>query len=138
MLPAMNALTVILAGYGFVLGAALGSYLGAAAWRIPAREPIWRGRSHCTSCQAQIHSRDNIPLLSWLLLRGRCRACQAPISSRYFRFELATALLFAALLPLAPTLWLPLAAIVAVVLVPVAVSLAQLRRRGAETDANRS
>ena len=80
----------------FVAGLAFGSFLNVCISRIPDDESVVRPRSHCRSCGALISWRDNIPLLSWIVLRGRCRRCGAPISLRYPTVELLTALLFVA------------------------------------------
>ena len=75
----------------------VGSFLNVCIWRIPAEEQVVRGRSHCRGCGKQIAWYDNLPLLSWVLLGGKCRKCKAPISWSYPAVELATGLLFAAL-----------------------------------------
>lgn len=80
-----------------VLGLLVGSFLNVVIWRVPRGESVVRPRSRCPSCDAPIRERDNIPVLSWLLLRGRCRDCAAPISARYPLIEAATGLLFAGL-----------------------------------------
>ena len=80
----------------FVTGLAFGSFLNVCISRIPNDESVVRPRSHCRSCGAALGWRDNIPLLSWVLLRGRCRNCGARISLRYPAVELLTALLFLA------------------------------------------
>lgn len=67
----------------FALGALLGSFATAVAHRLPRGESFVGGRSRCPACGARIAARDNIPIASWLLLRGRCRDCDAPISPRY-------------------------------------------------------
>lgn len=90
----MNAFTVVVAG---VLGLLIGSFLNVVIWRVPRGESIVSPPSHCPSCDAPIAPRDNIPVLSWLLLRGRCRSCAARISARYPLVELATGVLFAGL-----------------------------------------
>jgi leader peptidase (prepilin peptidase) / N-methyltransferase len=77
-------------------GLAVGSFLNVVASRLPQRKPIGSSRSMCMSCGAQIAARDNIPLLSYALLRGRCRHCRARIPVRYPLVEGATALLVAA------------------------------------------
>ncbi|HEY1690105.1 MAG TPA: prepilin peptidase [Solirubrobacteraceae bacterium] len=74
-----------------VLGAVFGSFLNVVAERLPRRQSIVLPASHCNSCGTPIKPYDNIPLLSWLLLRGRCRSCKAPISLRYPLVEAATA-----------------------------------------------
>ena len=77
-------------------GWSLGSFLNVVIWRVPRRESIVKPRSHCPACDTQIATRDNIPLVSWLVLRGRCRHCGNPISIRYPLVELFTGVLFAA------------------------------------------
>jgi len=72
-------------------GLVLGSFMTAAVYRLPKGESLVSPRSRCPSCDAQIGARDNIPVLSWLLLRGRCRRCGARISVEYPLIELATA-----------------------------------------------
>lgn len=76
-----------------LLGACIGSFLNVVVWRLPRGESIlWPG-SHCPSCGRAIRFYDNIPILSWLLLRGRCRFCKVSISSRYLVVEALTAVL---------------------------------------------
>lgn len=87
----MTALLLVIAA---VYGLVIGSFLNAWAWRLAHGESIATGRSHCPRCDAPIRARDNVPVLSWLLLRGRCRDCGAPISARYPAGELLTAVLF--------------------------------------------
>ncbi|HSK95710.1 MAG TPA: prepilin peptidase [Euzebyales bacterium] len=79
-----------------VLGLLFGSFANVAIARVPAGGSVVRPPSACPNCDAPIARRDNIPVLSWLLLRGRCRSCAAPISLRYPLVEIACALLFAA------------------------------------------
>ena len=79
-----------------LIGALIGSFLNVVAHRLPNGESLVRPRSHCTGCGAPVRPHDNIPLFSWLLLRGRCRDCRAPISARYPLVELLTAAAFAA------------------------------------------
>ena len=79
-----------------VLGAAVGSFLNVAAYRLPLRRSIVRPRSQCPACNTQVAGYDNVPVLSWLLLRGRCRSCGAAISVRYPLVEALTACLFVA------------------------------------------
>ena len=79
-------------------GAVIGSFLNVCIRRLPAGESIVYPPSHCLGCGAPIHSWDNIPLLSYLLLRGRCRSCGGRISARYPAVEGLTALAFAVLL----------------------------------------
>jgi leader peptidase (prepilin peptidase)/N-methyltransferase len=79
----------------FALGLLFGSFLNVCISRLPLGESVVRGRSLCRSCAHQLRWFDNIPLLSWILLRARCRDCKAPISWRYPAVELATGLWFA-------------------------------------------
>lgn len=76
----------------FVIGAIVGSFLNVCISRIPRDESIVYPSSHCLSCANPIAWYDNIPLLSYLILRGRCRHCQAPIPTRYLWVELVSAL----------------------------------------------
>jgi leader peptidase (prepilin peptidase)/N-methyltransferase len=78
-----------------IFGLVIGSFLNVVIYRVPLHESIVSPRSACPSCHTPILERDNIPVVSWLLLRGRCRACDAPISARYPMVELATGLVFA-------------------------------------------
>jgi len=77
-------------------GLLVGSFLNVVAYRLPRGESLARPGSHCPSCNAPVSARDNIPLLSWMLLRGRCRGCSEPIARRYPVVEALTAVLFAA------------------------------------------
>jgi leader peptidase (prepilin peptidase) / N-methyltransferase len=83
------------AGAG-VLGAIIGSFLNVVIWRLPRGESVVAPRSRCPGCGTTLRAIDNVPLLSWLLLRGRCRTCGTRISPRYPLVELITALLLAA------------------------------------------
>jgi leader peptidase (prepilin peptidase) / N-methyltransferase len=74
-----------------LLGAVVGSFLNVVAYRLPRRESLIAPPSHCRGCGAQVKPYDNIPILSWLLLRGHCRSCDAPISVRYPLVEALTA-----------------------------------------------
>ena len=78
------------------LGLAAGSFLTVLIHRLPAGESVARPRSRCPGCGAEIGGRDNIPVVSWVLLRGRCRGCGMRISVVYPLTELATAALFVA------------------------------------------
>lgn len=80
----------------FLGGLLVGSFLNVVIARLPADESFFGGRSKCPSCGATIRARDNIPLVSWIVLRGRCRDCGARISWRYPLVELLTAVIFAA------------------------------------------
>ena len=83
--------------FALLLGMTLGSFLNVVAWRVPRGESIIRPGSRCTSCGSAIKFYDNIPVLSWFILRGRCRNCGARFSFRYAAVELLTGLLFAAI-----------------------------------------
>jgi leader peptidase (prepilin peptidase) / N-methyltransferase len=89
--PAINLLIEI---FVVLLGLAFGSFLNVCIARLPRHESIAHPPSHCPRCGTPIRTRDNIPLLSYLLLRGRCRACHLPISWRYPAVEFATAALW--------------------------------------------
>jgi leader peptidase (prepilin peptidase)/N-methyltransferase len=78
-----------------VLGLLVGSFLNVVVWRLPRGESLVRPRSRCPSCGTAIRPWDNIPVISWLLLRGRCRDCGARIAPRYPLVELATGVLYA-------------------------------------------
>jgi leader peptidase (prepilin peptidase)/N-methyltransferase len=80
----------------FLGGMFFGSFAGVIAYRVPRGEGFVTGRSHCPSCGATIAAYDNVPVLSWLMLRGHCRSCHARIPARYPIAELVMALLFAA------------------------------------------
>ncbi len=103
-------------------GLIIGSFLNVVAYRLPARVSLSRPRSHCPSCETPIKPYDNIPVLSWLLLRGRCRDCSAPIAKRYPLVEALTAVLFAAVVAvhLADTASLVLGLVLIAFLVPIA------------------
>ena len=104
---------LILAWTG-LLGACVGSFTNVVAWRLPRQESVVFPGSHCPKCGHAIRWHDNLPVLGWLLLRGRCRDCDAAISWRYPAVEaLSAGLWISALLvwPGAggglPDLWLP-------------------------------
>jgi leader peptidase (prepilin peptidase)/N-methyltransferase len=82
----------VLAG---ILGLLVGSFLNVVVWRLPRGESLVRPRSRCPSCGTAIRPWDNIPVVSWLVLRGRCRDCGARIAPRYPLVELATGVLYA-------------------------------------------
>ena len=91
MPPLLVAITLL-------LGLVVGSFLNVCILRIPARESIAFPASHCPKCGTPIKPYDNIPVLSWLVLRGRCRSCKAPISPMYPIVEFLTGALFVACL----------------------------------------
>lgn len=78
-----------------VLGAAIGSFLNVVIYRVPRHESLVSPPSRCPGCGTRVRPRDNVPILSWVLLRGRCRDCGTRISPRYPAVELLTAVCFA-------------------------------------------
>jgi leader peptidase (prepilin peptidase)/N-methyltransferase len=84
---------ILLDIFAFIFGAAVGSFLNVCICRIPQGASVVSPPSHCPACDYRIPFYDNIPLVSWLLLRGKCRSCSAPISPQYPLVELITALL---------------------------------------------
>ena len=107
-------LTAILGFFAFGLGASIASFLNVVVWRVPRGESIVSPPSHCPKCSAPIRWWQNIPILSWLALRGKCASCRAPISPRYILVELLGGCLFLAAFlkynPLYPMFWTPMAA----------------------------
>jgi leader peptidase (prepilin peptidase) / N-methyltransferase len=87
------ALAIAFAAVG---GLVVGSFLNVVAYRLPREESLTHPRSRCPSCATQLRAVDNIPVLSWLALRGRCHHCGAPISARYPLVEASTGVLYAA------------------------------------------
>lgn len=85
----------VLYGFFFAIGAVFGSFGNVVIYRLPREESVVKPRSYCYSCKTQIKWYDNIPILSWFLLRGRCRNCKAKFSFRYPLVELITGVLFA-------------------------------------------
>src|SRR6185295_5279397 len=79
-----------------LLGLLVGSFLNVVIHRVPRGESLWRPASHCPHCQAAIRPWHNVPVIGWLVLRGRCAGCRAPISARYPLVEAGTAALFVA------------------------------------------
>jgi leader peptidase (prepilin peptidase)/N-methyltransferase len=77
-----------------LLGLLVGSFLNVVVYRVPRGESVVRPPSHCPGCDRQLARRDLVPVVSWLVLRGRCRTCGTPVSARYPAVELATAVLF--------------------------------------------
>ena len=97
----MKDLAPILAFFSFWLGACIASFLNVVIWRAPRGESIVSPPSHCPKCNSPIKWYQNIPILSWLALRGKCANCRAPISPRYIFVEALGGCLF-----LAAYLWL--------------------------------
>ncbi len=118
----------LLSLYVFVVGAVVGSFLNVVVYRLPRDRSLVRPRSACPHCGAAIRWFDNVPLLSWLLLRGRCRDCRGRISVRYPLVELAAGL--AAVLALARFgLTLVAAEVVVFVWVSIALGLIDLEHQ---------
>jgi len=104
-------MTLLLGFYAFAIGAVVGSFLNVVIHRYPREESIVFPGSHCPQCDAGIRWYDNIPILSFAILRGRCRACRAPIAWRYPLVELANALFYlAAFQRTGPTVAFPIVA----------------------------
>ena len=90
-------MTTLLAVAAAGLGLVVGSFVNVVIWRVPRKESLVRPRSHCPACGSGIRPRDEVPVVSWVLLHGRCRDCSARISARYPFVELLTAAVFVAL-----------------------------------------
>ena len=107
----------------FVLGAAVGSFLNVVIYRVPNEQSIVFPNSACPNCKTPIQAYDNIPILSWLVLRGKCRSCAGPIAARYPAVELLTALLFVLVYwqtgvsPVLPVYFVFVAAVVALIFI---------------------
>ncbi|RYV52910.1 prepilin peptidase [Pengzhenrongella frigida] len=84
----------IVVAFAALFGLAIGSFLNVVVWRVPRGESIVSPPSACPKCHHVIRSRDNIPVISWLLLGGRCRDCREPIAARYPLVEASTGVLF--------------------------------------------
>lgn len=80
--------------WAFVTGCCVGSFLNVCIWRIPRGESVVVVPSHCPKCNHNIKWYENLPLISWLALRGKCSSCSEPISPRYFIVEFMTGLMF--------------------------------------------
>lgn len=90
-------LALVEALFFWFLGGSIGSFLNVVIYRVPAGLSIVTPRSRCPKCLTPILTRDNLPVIGWLLLRGRCRACREPISRRYPTVEFVAGLVFTAL-----------------------------------------
>ncbi|HVF75057.1 MAG TPA: prepilin peptidase [Acidimicrobiales bacterium] len=88
----MTAFLVVTAA---LFGLVVGSFLNVVIYRVPRKESVSTPRSRCPHCGTQLAARDNVPVLSWLLLRGRCRTCRTAIAPRYPLVEAGTGVLFA-------------------------------------------
>jgi leader peptidase (prepilin peptidase)/N-methyltransferase len=118
----------VLAALAFMPALAVGSFLNVVAARVPVGRSVVAPRSACGDCGTEIRPRDNVPVLSYLLLHGRCRSCAAPISLRYPALELGTAAFTAACVAVfGPTLHALAAAVLCAALLTV--SATDLERR---------
>lgn len=108
-----------------LLGLAVGSFLNVVVWRVPRGQSVVSPPSGCPRCGHRIRARNNVPVVSWLALRGRCRDCSTRISARYPLVELSTSALFAAAALLTGWSWL-LPAVLYLVAVGVALALIDL------------
>ena len=108
----MDGLLYILSFFSFALGACVASFLNVVIWRVPRGESIVSPPSHCPKCNTPIKWYQNIPILSWLALRGKCANCKAPISPRYILIETLGGVLFLAAFvkwnPVEPFFWTPM------------------------------
>lgn len=113
----------LVVGGALLVGLAFGSFLNVCIVRLPHDGSLLRPPSSCPRCGARIRWRDNIPVVSWLLLRGRCRHCGAPISAQYPLIELLVGLLWAgAALAWGPTLHALAGAVLGTILLGIAVT----------------
>jgi leader peptidase (prepilin peptidase) / N-methyltransferase len=104
-----------------IVGAVVGSFLNVVAYRVPRGESLVKPGSHCPGCGVAIKPYDNLPVIGWLLLRGRCRACRAPISARYPITEALTAALAVAVVLLRHSVHdIALGLVLVLILVPIA------------------
>ena len=94
LLPSGNVPLALIAVFVVLLGLAFGSFLNVCISRLPQHKSVVRPRSQCPQCGTAIRASDNIPLLSWAVLRGRCRSCRGRIAWRYPAVELAATALF--------------------------------------------
>jgi leader peptidase (prepilin peptidase)/N-methyltransferase len=106
-----------------LFGLLIGSFLNVVAWRLPRGESLVRPRSKCPGCATQLKSYDNVPVVSWLVLRGRCRGCGERISARYPVVEAITAALYVAVVAAkwGDVLQMTLGLVLVTFLVPIAV-----------------
>lgn len=89
-------MTALVVAGSTLLGLLVGSFLNVVVHRVPRKESVVKPRSRCPGCGTELAARDNVPVVSWLLLKGRCRTCGEAISPRYPLVELGTAAVFAA------------------------------------------
>jgi leader peptidase (prepilin peptidase) / N-methyltransferase len=120
--PWLRALVVL------PIGLVIGSFMTVVAARVPAGESVVRPRSRCLSCGTPIANRDNVPVVGWVLLRGRCRSCGARISLLYPGLELTTALLIAGAFFVYASLWIAVAVAALLALMP-AIAVIDIQHR---------
>lgn len=118
-------MTAVVVAAAAVLGLLIGSFLNVVVWRVPRGESVVAPPSACPRCGRRIAARDNVPVLSWLLLRGRCRWCGEPIAVRYPLVEGGTAVAFAGAASLVGASWV-LPAVLYLVAVGIALALIDL------------
>jgi leader peptidase (prepilin peptidase)/N-methyltransferase len=111
-----------------ISGAVIGSFLNVVVYRLPIGQSLVKPRSHCPNCETPVAPRDNVPLLSWLFLKGRCRHCGESISARYPAVELLTALCFIGVV-LAQGISTDLIALIPFTAVLIAVTFIDLRHK---------
>ena len=87
---------IVIYTFVFLFGASIGSFLNVCIYRLPKEESLTKRNSHCMTCGEEIKRRDLIPIVSWCILKGKCRSCGAPISPRYTVVETLNALLYLA------------------------------------------
>lgn len=109
-------------------GLVLGSFMTVVVARIPAKESVVSPRSRCPQCKTEIRTRDNIPVISWVLLRGKCRSCGQKISPEYPLTEAATAVLAVWAAVIYPSVWVDVLVGLLLVMMP-AVALIDIRHR---------
>jgi len=101
-------MVAVVAVFLFCVGLVVGSFLNVCIYRLPRDESVAWPASHCTTCNRPLDWYENIPVMSWMVLRGRCRTCRSPIATRYPIIELVTGILFlGAYLAFGLTLLLP-------------------------------
>jgi leader peptidase (prepilin peptidase)/N-methyltransferase len=118
-------MSLLFAFYAFALGAIVGSFLNVVIHRVPRDESIVSPPSHCPLCGMRIRWFDNIPVISYLALGGRCRGCRRPITARYPLIELANALFYLALYYAIGVSWffIPLAALISMTIALIYIDL---------------